>query len=493
MLQPRSLGFGIRLSEVVNGIFVPKYYDPDIRTQFENLESTHDLVTMRELVKEGVVSYSSGDEVGKMAYGTGGIPFIRTSDIASWELKADPKQGLSEDIYQQYAGKQDVQEGDILFVRDGTYLVGNSCIVGPGESKIVYQSHLVKFRVAETDRINPHLFLAVLTSPVVRQQIRAKQFTADIIDMLGSRFLELVLPIPRDTTWGDLITQAVKYIVEARAELKREVINIPRALEGLDEEEGAGGFALVLPPGGSTHLGFSVRLQDVKGSIFVPKYYNPEITERLDELCDTHDPLHLGTLVKQGALELETGVEVGKMAYAGGVVPFVRTSDISNWEIKANPKQRVSEELYEELRGKLDVQAGDILLVRDGTYLVGLSCILTKHDTKMLYCGGLYKMRSTNPDKLDPYVLFASLNSPIVRQQIRSKQFTRDVIDTLGKRIRELVLPIPKDVGWREDIIGRTRRVVEGRTALRERIDDIAKAVLYEDELDALKEDMPAI
>jgi hypothetical protein len=32
-----------------------------------------------------------------------------------------------------------------------------------------------------------------------------------------------------------------------------------------------------------------------------------------------------------------------------------------------------------------------------------------------------------------------------VRQQMRNKQFTRDVIDTLGHRIREVVLPVPKD------------------------------------------------
>jgi siroheme synthase (precorrin-2 oxidase/ferrochelatase) len=32
-----------------------------------------------------------------------------------------------------------------------------------------------------------------------------------------------------------------------------------------------------------------------------------------------------------------------------------------------------------------------------------------------------------------------------VRQQIRNKQFTRDVIDTLGHRIREVILPVPRD------------------------------------------------
>ena len=65
----------------------------------------------------------TGIEVGKMAYGTGEIPFIRTSDIVNWGLKFDPKQGVSEEIYRDE--KQDVKENDILLVRDGTYLVGS--------------------------------------------------------------------------------------------------------------------------------------------------------------------------------------------------------------------------------------------------------------------------------------------------------------------------------------------------------------------------------
>lgn len=48
-------------------------------------------------------------------------------------------------------------------------------------------------------------------------------------------------------------------------------------------------------------------------------------------------------------------------------------------------------------------------------------------------------------EQLDPYLLLALLNCPIVKRQMRAKQFTRDVIDTLGKRIFEVILPVAKD------------------------------------------------
>jgi type I restriction enzyme M protein len=165
------------------------------------------------------------------------------------------------------------------------------------------------------------------------------------------------------------------------------------------------------------------------------------------------------------------------MAYGTGTVPFIRTSDITNWELKSDPKQNVSKELYDEYKDKLDVRAEDLFVVRDGTYLVGISCILTKHDTRILYCGGLYKIRVKKKDQLDPYLLLALLNCPIVKRQMRAKQFTRDVIDTLGKRIYEVILPIPKDKTLRDKIAQETRETVLARVALRNKAKQISLAV----------------
>ena len=68
------------------------------------------------------------------------------------------------------------------------------------------------------------------------------------------------------------------------------------------------------------------------------------------------------------------------------------------------------------------------------------------------------------------------LKTPIVRRQMRSKQFTRDIIDTLGKRLFEVVLPLPKDAKLRKRIADETRKVIETRASLRDR----AKAIALE-------------
>jgi type I restriction enzyme M protein len=57
------------------------------------------------------------------------------------------------------------------------------------------------------------------------------------------------------------------------------------------------------------------------------------------------------------------------------------------------------------------------------------------------------------------------LSSSVVQRQVKAKQFTQDIIDSLGERISELVLAIPKD----ESVRKRVSQMVE--TAMRKRVE----------------------
>jgi type I restriction enzyme M protein len=52
--------------------------------------------------------------------------------------------------------------------------------------------------------------------------------------------------------------------------------------------------------------------------------------------------------------------------------------------------------------------------------------------------------------------------------QIQSKRFTQDIIDTLGRRVFELILPIPKDAGLRHHIEEIVRQSIHDRIEARE-------------------------
>ncbi|WP_418344863.1 N-6 DNA methylase [Rhodococcus pyridinivorans] len=215
-LQFDHLGFVIDSASITDFIYLPKYYNPEVQDSVQALSKTHDLLRLGDLVEQKAIAVSTGDEVGKLAYGTGTIPFIRTSDIANWQIKGDPKHGLSEALYKELADKQNVEPGDILMVRDGTYLVGTCAIVTELDWRIVYQSHILKFKVTNNEIIDPYLLLALLSSPIVKAQVFAKRFTQDIIDTLGDRWRELVLPVPKDEKLRKEITDGVKQAIQLR-------------------------------------------------------------------------------------------------------------------------------------------------------------------------------------------------------------------------------------------------------------------------------------
>lgn len=471
------LGFVLPEKEVTRDILVPHYYDPRIAARLAELGETHDLLSVGSLIEEGDLELRQGNYIGKIHYGSGTYPYIRTSDIANWELRGSPKQGVSQAVYDQWASKQDVRPGDVLLVHEGTYLIGTSAYVTSLDHSFLFQHHLAKLRSPEGSRIPGPLLAALLTAPIVQAQIRSKQFTADIIDSIVGRLLEVVLPVPRNPETRAQLSSTAERAYEERAAAR---VVLSRVFGGLDEMLARGkwlgedtrddfrSFGAVLG-GWSRARSFVLKASLVKNDILMARYYDPVTTDALKALAGRCDLVSVGELADSGTLSLATGHEVGKLAYGTGTIPFVRTSDLGNWELKRDPKQLVSQAIYDTYAAKQSVSPRDILLVRDGTYLVGNTAMVTDSDLPMLFSGGIYRIRA-KASEFDPFLLLALLNSTTVRQQIRNKQFTRDVIDTIGRRLREVVLPLPRSPELCRRIADFARTNVVRRAEVRQRL-----------------------
>ncbi|NUQ05369.1 MAG: N-6 DNA methylase [Anaerolineae bacterium] len=215
-----SLGYIVAPEQLVEDTLAPRYYGFDAETDLADLSETHDLVSVGHLIEQGLLKITTGDEVGKLHYGSGSIPFVRTSDISTWEIKIDPKHGVSEEVYESLAAKQDVQAGDILMVRDGTYLIGKCALITSYDTRIVFQSHIYKLRSIDHERLSPYLLLAAFGSEPVIRQIKARSYTQDIIDTLGNRIVEIVLPIPKDAQRREQVIRTVEKVIQERIEAR---------------------------------------------------------------------------------------------------------------------------------------------------------------------------------------------------------------------------------------------------------------------------------
>lgn len=209
--------FLIKSSDIRESIYIPAYYDPEITRvlrQFEN--SAYELLSIGELVDDGILEVRRGNEIGSENYGTGNIPFVRTSDIVNWEIKVDPIKCVSEDVYQLFEKNQDVQPEDILFVSDGTFLIGRSAMVGEDDRKILIQSHVKKIRVLKREKLDPYYLFFLMNSQLFKKQVQSKTFVQATISTLGSRIYEILLPIAKDLDEQRKYASQVKKIMEMK-------------------------------------------------------------------------------------------------------------------------------------------------------------------------------------------------------------------------------------------------------------------------------------
>lgn len=203
-------------------ILAPRSFTSTIGVSLEAKSAEYDFYELGQLIDNGIVQVSTGDEVGKLEYGTGNVPFIRTSDIANWRVSSDSKHKISEKTYQSLRHKQDVQVGDILMVKDGGYLIGTCAMITELDTRIVYQSHIYKFRVMDNDLgLTPQYLLAALSSNYTRAQVEAKTCTLDIINSLGNRYREIIIPIPKDKQKTKQITNDVALSIAKDVESRK--------------------------------------------------------------------------------------------------------------------------------------------------------------------------------------------------------------------------------------------------------------------------------
>lgn len=227
--------FKIKYSQVKDKIFIPIYYTGVEKTlkKLEN-DKNFTLATIQDLVDKKII-YSNkggylprGDEIGSHVYGLGDIPFIRTSELNNWEINLDSYKKTSEEVYEQYKSKQNIEAGDILIVKDGgPNLIGKTAYITELDTKIIIQSHIFQIKTLENDEfIDSYLLLYLLNLEIVQKQIQAITFVQGTIATIGNRIMELGLPIPSDFNKRREISDYIKKIIKSKIEIKKEIQKI---------------------------------------------------------------------------------------------------------------------------------------------------------------------------------------------------------------------------------------------------------------------------
>ena len=224
--------FKINFNQIKNNIFIPSYYT-GVEKTLKSLEYNKDfqLVSIADLVKKGIIYTKNkgylprGDEIGSHVYGLGEIPFIRTSEIINWEVDLNSHKKTSNDIYNQFKDKQNIEVGDILLVKDGgPNLIGNTAFITELDTIIIIQSHIFQIKILKNkENIDSYLILYLLNLDIVQKQIKAITFVQGTIATIGNRIMDVILPIPSENNKRKEISNDIKDIIDNKTEIRKKI------------------------------------------------------------------------------------------------------------------------------------------------------------------------------------------------------------------------------------------------------------------------------
>jgi type I restriction enzyme M protein len=204
-LVPTPLLFYRQCSDINPKVLVPRYYWRDYVKDIERYakEKNCELIPLGQLCNWGILKvydgHGSPDAVFK---GTGTIPYVRVADIISLEVYKNPTALIPEDIYLKKKGRGiDLEVGDLLFVKRGSYRIGSVALVSPFDQKVLLTKEILIFRVVKKENdlnITPYYLIYLLTNPIVQRQIDDKVLIETTLPNISDRWKELLLPIHRD-------------------------------------------------------------------------------------------------------------------------------------------------------------------------------------------------------------------------------------------------------------------------------------------------------
>ena len=227
LTEQSEYGFIFRLSKLRIKILIPHYYDPVTEGMLAEAKKSgkFDFIMFSDLKDTKSVAIKRGDEIGSRLYGMGDVPFIRTTDLVNWEIQNDPLHCVSEEAYEQYRKRQDLRDGDILFVNEGAYFIGRTAMLTKYDTRAIIQSHIRRIRVLKEDVVNRYLLFWSLNQGVVKKQIDDKTFMQATLPSLGNRLDEVVLIVPKGKDERDRITAEIKEIIDTKAKLKQHILS----------------------------------------------------------------------------------------------------------------------------------------------------------------------------------------------------------------------------------------------------------------------------
>jgi type I restriction enzyme M protein len=218
----------------------------------------------------------------------------------------------------------------------------------------------------------------------------------------------------------------------------------------------------------------------VKRGVFVASYWwrRPYIANlekfAKDNACEL---VSVGELIESGELQILDGHgSPSSHCHGKGPVPYVKVVDIKNWRVIENPKYSVPTDVADKFLKRKKLLPHDLVTPTRASRNIGLFGLIMPWQTTSVLTREIAIWRTTDVAKrIDPWLLLALLSTKVVHDQFHFLVLMQMNREDLGHRIRELLIPIPKDAMRREQWSKPIHEYFEATTLARVKYDDLSQ------------------
>lgn len=225
--------FTIDADKIMNNIYVPRYYwnkkikDLEKEAEKQNLE----FVEVKELVDKKIIKVFRGHGAPPSEFkGLGDVPYVRAGDVVSWDIYKNPTAMIPYSVYLSSKGKGvDLKEKDIVFVKEGSYRIGDVALLSKYDTEILLNHHSLVFRVVNKNNeynIDAYYLLYLFSHKLTQKQLYNKVMIDTTLPNIGDRWKELKLPISKDKKVREEIKKKLKEAFIEKWEAQEKMVSI---------------------------------------------------------------------------------------------------------------------------------------------------------------------------------------------------------------------------------------------------------------------------
>lgn len=417
--------FSIKNKDIENNLF-PNYYLFKQRIKSHSLRK--DIISFSLGDKDVLEVLTDGEHAGQKFVENGAI-FIKNSSVKKYNINEFDGFYITHEKNNSLK-RSKLHKEDVLFTTIGN--VGIAAVVNDNITNANINQNVVRIRVNK-EFTTPQYLSCFLNSKITKFQVD-NLFVGNIYPMLTYPKIKSIKVFVKDKKTEQIITsnliKADEFHIKALENIKTAQNIFLKSLNVDFEKTQKKMFYTVN------------QNQFIADDMMTPAFYYPLYVNTISAIKNKNECVFLGSVA-----DLKNGDEVGSVNYKSFLerketdVPFIRTSDLVNYDFDQYPDYFIENHIYNELNQ--EVNPNEILFTKDGK--IGIIAMTTDYD-KCILGSGLLRI-IPKKTKINPFYLFIALSLKEIGlyQAIQRTVIASTIPHLREDRISDFTIPIIKN------------------------------------------------